>query len=392
MLRSIIGLFLLLLILNAQFSQRGEQMQQQDHVSKDTHSDEIHAPVNQNTSNESSHSTREELPSEAPIEEIQEELIIVVTQEKTSKKWTAILYNAEAILIPVIVMGYISGGLLLLWYIAGGALAFIGLLASSIVTLSTLIGIFWKMFLRKVLKFLTKRHSIRRRLFWTASLVACVLAILAIMWAFIWQFDPYHYTGWSVLDSSLSSYDNYWHSEINTKTNASCQFDRGAYKVTAVPSYVHYCYASSAVFDDFIYQVQMKFLRGECGGIVFRADPENGTLYFFEICRNLTYDFIRWDSVPAKDWQYLLVGQPDNGQPDNLKSILKNDNIQVNQSVTLAVIAKGNIFQLWVNHQELDVGFDVSARELKVGAIGVAASGPALIAFSNAKVWTFYGG
>ena len=74
MLRSIIGLFLLLLILNAQFSQRGEQMQQQDHVSKDTHNDEIHAPVNQNTSNESSHSTREELPSEAPIEEIQNEV------------------------------------------------------------------------------------------------------------------------------------------------------------------------------------------------------------------------------------------------------------------------------------------------------------------------------
>jgi hypothetical protein len=194
---------------------------------------------------------------------------------------------------------------------------------------------------------------------------------------------------------------------MNSQNQASCRFPGGAYHVTAIPSFTHNCDASIAVYDNFIYQVQIQFIQGDCGGLIFRADPVNGTSYYFEICRNpdpnhVTYNLSRYDSRTQPEF-ILPV------QVGNLPTIMQNNhNSAMTLPIIVGVVARGNNFELWIDNQELDVGFDLTAKELKEGEIGVAANGGyvkgekvlhsypqsrlTIIAFRNAKVWTFYSG
>jgi hypothetical protein len=164
----------------------------------------------------------------------------------------------------------------------------------------------------------------------------------------------------------------------------NCQFTGGAYHVSAPDEgYVNYCLALRSDFSNFAYEVQMKIIQGNCGGIVFRYKKTNsGVFYYFEVCQNGMYAL--WKSYDVR-----LIGY----------TFSPAIHIGHNQSNLIAVVANDSTFDLYVNHHKIDRVND-NDNTYRQGEIAVEATyrtdpdvayragPPSEVVFSNAKVWT----
>lgn len=157
-----------------------------------------------------------------------------------------------------------------------------------------------------------------------------------------------------------------------------CMFEGGALHAQSVsPSNSTPCISQNKQYSDFVYEVQMRIIRGDCGGVVFRFNSIGGyRTYVFEICTSGEYGFL-FDQPPAL--QNIPTGN--NTSP----AIARGPNA----SNLIAVVARGNDFAFYVNNQA--VVDKVLDNNLSTGLIGVFVSTqkhPTEAAFSNAKVWT----
>jgi len=330
--------------------------------------------ADQSEAHERGASTIPDTPHEAPLEVTIQEANSIATDgphySKSRQKARIVSEISrsrayfEITVITIGVIGLLWTGTVLLYYIAGGMVAFLGFLVSTIISLSTFIGIFWPVFLKNVWNFLRNRHSKRWRLFGRVLAGSFVIAVLLFLGIVRWQFDPYHHLAWPALSDQLSSNDDYWHSETGgDQTDGECKFDKGSYHVTANSGSLYFCVATVTDYANFIYEVQMTFKitsppqspQYYCGGLVFRADYANNKEYYFEICYDGSYCLYLYNS---SNWQPLL-GCYAGYNTGNLPQILKDTSV-ITQPITLAVVAKGNHFEFWVNYKELDVGFDGS--------------------------------
>jgi DnaJ C terminal domain len=166
-----------------------------------------------------------------------------------------------------------------------------------------------------------------------------------------------------------------------------CNFQGGTLHVKVVgndtsPAYFRPCVGKTQIFIDFAYQVKMRFVSGDCGGITFRSqDPDHDPgMYVFYICQNSYFALKRYTQ---------------NSSDPGVNPILKEGNshfINVGSSKVniIAVVARGPNVSLYVNQQQM-----VSVRDdtFHQGLIGVLArtfdlSRSAEAAFSDAIVWT----
>src|SRR5262249_13643132 len=89
-------------------------------------------------------------------------------------------------------------------------------------------------------------------------------------------YPPYH--GTLELNDPLRDYSsgNGW-GEASNNSGGACQFTGGAYHVSQsnAQQYVAFCYAAPTGFSNFIFEVQMTIIKGDAGGIIFRADATN---------------------------------------------------------------------------------------------------------------------
>jgi len=171
---------------------------------------------------------------------------------------------------------------------------------------------------------------------------------------------------------------------------SGCDFLGGALHVSvngdeANPVFFHACIGKTPTFSDFTYEIKMTFIKGDCGGVIFRShDP---MLYYFYICQDGEYGIVR------------NTRDPDNGMPDpNLNPPLRTSATRSSsiiagssQANIIAVQARGSIIDLYVNQHLIDSVEDNSYRD---GTIGVLAKAldlyrPTEAAFSDARVWTF---
>jgi eukaryotic-like serine/threonine-protein kinase len=171
---------------------------------------------------------------------------------------------------------------------------------------------------------------------------------------------------------------------------SGCDFLGGALHVSvngdeANPVFFHACIGKTPTFSDFTYEIKMTFIKGDCGGVIFRShDP---MLYYFYICQDGEYGIVRY------------TRDPDNGMPDpNLNPPLRTSATRSSsiiagssQANIIAVQARGSIIDLYVNQHLIDSVEDNGYRD---GTIGVLAKAldlyrPTEVAFSDARVWTF---
>ena len=163
----------------------------------------------------------------------------------------------------------------------------------------------------------------------------------------------------------------------NWDTTANCAFTGGAYHVSAPNVHVSVsCAAKSTNFSNFAYEVQMQIIKGDVGGIVFRADTTNNTFYLFYVTDTGNYELL----LCSGNTCHAIIATA--SSPAIHKGL--------NQANLVAVIAIGNSITLYVNNQKIASATDSTYSH---GAIGVTASAfianghPTEVVYSNAKVW-----
>lgn len=163
----------------------------------------------------------------------------------------------------------------------------------------------------------------------------------------------------------------------NTPGEGGCGFANNAYNVVQdiiIGGGITGCNPEAfALLKDFTFQVQMVIVSGDAGGITFRVASSN--FYLFAITPDGSYHF---DVV--------------NGSGLALPTVLKQGSSSaihkgLNQPNLIAVVARGNTFDLYVNNRHIDT---VTDNALASGNIGLAAeevSNPTDVLFSNVMVW-----
>ena len=163
---------------------------------------------------------------------------------------------------------------------------------------------------------------------------------------------------------------------VNWETNPFCTFANGAYHVIAAQEHAFVsCTARHTYFSDFAYQVHLHIVRGDKGGIVFRANPASGRYYLFEV---------------ASDGHYALYYYPDNtGRTAKKLAFASSTPLAIGpqQENTISVIARGTSLTLYINGLYVT---RVSNPSLHAGLIGVLADDDRRateVVYTRAQVW-----
>jgi hypothetical protein len=156
--------------------------------------------------------------------------------------------------------------------------------------------------------------------------------------------------------------------------SANCKFHKDGYHAsTVVKDYNFFCTAYATNFSNFAYEAQMTILKGEAGGLIFRADADKAKFYYFRIDQTGYFLFI------------VFTGHTS-------AAVLAEDTISafhkgVGHSNLIGVVAQGDHFTLYVNHQQVKT---VTNSTFTQGQIGVAVfdyDSPAEVVFTDAKLW-----
>jgi hypothetical protein len=117
----------------------------------------------------------------------------------------------------------------------------------------------------------------------------------------------------------------------------------------------------------------MTILKGDRGGICFRANANNGSFYYFYISSTGTYNLQTYNN-------YILTGTLSDGSSTAIKTGLNQPNL-------IAVVANGTKPDLYVNMQHIAAVDDSTFIHGQVGVVAEDIKNPTDIVFSNAKVW-----
>jgi eukaryotic-like serine/threonine-protein kinase len=194
-------------------------------------------------------------------------------------------------------------------------------------------------------------------------------------------YPPYH--GSLTLNDPMidNNQGHHWQVFSDSTTGKACQFVYGAYHLVDAPQNGGACFATATDFSNFTYQIEMTFIKAgqsfDGGGIVIRGSGSN--YYYFEIFESGRYSFV---SCMGNDCSHTLV--------DGLSQPLPLFHSGLNQTNTLAIVANGFSFDLFVNGVHVDGPVSDSHQTSDQGMIGVfgaANDATTEVVYKNAKVW-----
>ncbi|MBA2284986.1 MAG: hypothetical protein H0W02_05865 [Ktedonobacteraceae bacterium] len=159
----------------------------------------------------------------------------------------------------------------------------------------------------------------------------------------------------------------------------SCTYSGGAYHVTTPKQpFFQECANTHVAFNNFAFEVQVTIIKGDAAGLAFRDDG-NGNFYLFVIDRSGFYVLYKYANNSPKP------------------ALISGSNAAIhrglNSAEIMAVVARGDTFTLYVDHQQIASGRDNTYNT--AGSCGLVATSytnnnqPAEAAFSNARAWSF---
>lgn len=174
---------------------------------------------------------------------------------------------------------------------------------------------------------------------------------------------------------------------LSNNDEGQCFFADGAYRIRGIKTggYMKLCLAAETYFNNFTYEVKMQVVMGDCGGLALRATFP--LLYYFVICQDGNYRFVRYDRDQRTNRRILVAG---------VSSAIHRG---LNSTNTLAVVANGDTFTLYSNHLLLYRGTDGAYFDGQIGLLVHTCSivyldprpdvcaVPVEVAFHDAKVW-----
>lgn len=156
--------------------------------------------------------------------------------------------------------------------------------------------------------------------------------------------------------------------------DGQCSFSSGMYHVHSVGTQNYgYCVSQQNSYSNFIYQIKITLVKGDCSGIVFRRN--GATFYYACIGQNGSYSI------------YLTKkpGDPDQQLAGGSTSFI---NKAPGQSNLLAIYASGTDLSLYINGHFVAKGRDSTLQSGLIGVIAAPHGSPSEAAYSNAQVWT----
>ena len=182
-------------------------------------------------------------------------------------------------------------------------------------------------------------------------------------------------SGNPTLDDPLSRQDsNVW--DVTSSSGESCAFVAGAYHASelqqsnAIP-----CIAQMTHFSNFAYQVRMTMIRGDTGGMIFRATSSNSKYYYLSVSQDGSYEIVKSVDATGNNDQVLL-----SGATQAFKTGL-------NQANLIAVVAQSSLLSLYVNKQYVASVSDSSYPSGEIGVLAQDGTHPTEVAYSDAHVW-----
>jgi hypothetical protein len=196
--------------------------------------------------------------------------------------------------------------------------------------------------------------------------------------------NPYPpYSGSLVLNDPLNgnSQGHQWQVSSDGYDPNSCQFVNGAYHVVDTQNYGGACFATATDFSNFTYQVDMTFVRAgisfDGGGIAIRSSGNN--YYYFEIFESGRYTFA---ACTGNDCSHAIA--------EGLSQGIPSFHTGLNRSNTIAIVANGNSFELYVNGEHVAGPVSDTTNASSHGMIGVygsAKDATTEVMYRNVKVW-----
>jgi eukaryotic-like serine/threonine-protein kinase len=207
------------------------------------------------------------------------------------------------------------------------------------------------------------------------SLITVVIAASLVTIYTYSSTDPYIHQGNLAFDDPLiNNSKNLGWSEDKS---SGCIFSKDGYHVLSLEqNYDNGCVAAFYNAKNFVFEVQMTIIHGDCGGILFHNNFENNTSYYFHICRNGSFDLkVTTGNKTKNTFRALAYG----GSP----SINSMNKVNI-----FAVAVINNDITLYANHQKL---VEVVDNTYDFGSLGLVAeddSNATEVLFANAKIWT----
>jgi len=186
--------------------------------------------------------------------------------------------------------------------------------------------------------------------------------------------DPYPPTTGiiTVFDPLDGSTTADWGPFSDSTFGGTCQYTNGAYHVSEnQTNRFQYCYKGTS-FSNFAFEVQMRIIKGDCGGFTFRINLSANQLYRLEICQNGNFNLYSFNNGT-------------NG------SLIASQSSQIHQGLgaanTIAAVANGSSITIYANHNQIG---NTSDSHFSSGFIGLMASeytNATDVAYTNARIW-----
>jgi len=161
-------------------------------------------------------------------------------------------------------------------------------------------------------------------------------------------------------------------------STGTCNFTNSAYhvyvNVTKSSHNLTYCFPKGYTFDNFVFQVQMTTLRGNGGGIIFRANTTEAKWYFFAIQSGRSYVLYAYRGLGSSGYNVTTL----HGDFNPTISSKMNE---------LTVIAKNQTIYLLVNRQYLWKQVDNTYSSGNIGFLVADSQNLTDIAFTSVEVW-----
>jgi hypothetical protein len=180
-------------------------------------------------------------------------------------------------------------------------------------------------------------------------------------------------TGTLVLNDPLTDNSRgYKWDESSFSGTGTCGFTGGAYHINVQKAgLICIAEAKDLVLSNFAFEVNMKIVKGDNGGLAFRVNQVNGTFYDFDIATNGSY------VLKVYTTKYVTLSQGSN-------AVI---NKGLNQSNLVAVVANGNLITIYVNNQIIDSVHDSTFSQGQIGVLSFGDNGPTDVIASNARAW-----
>ncbi|GCE19645.1 hypothetical protein [Dictyobacter kobayashii] len=162
----------------------------------------------------------------------------------------------------------------------------------------------------------------------------------------------------------------------NWDTGSGCSFVNSSYSsVVSQRGFFLPCIAKKTQLQNFVYQVDMKIITGDAGGLIIRAREDNSRSYIFVVGQDGSYSIYYYSGDDRKAAQTLS---------DGYSNQINTGYKQVN---TIGVLASGSSLDFYINKKYVTSVIDNTLSNGQIGVLANSYKNPTEVFYSHARIW-----